>query len=411
MAMGNFSIALSGLQANTVALNTIGNNLANLNTTAYKGQSTSFEDLFYQQIGESGSGDAIQTGAGVKVSGTTTDFTQGTLSPTTGSNNMALAGSGFFVVQDGGVQSLTRAGNFQLDSNGNLITQDGEQVMGYSATNGVINQNAGLQPISIPVGANEAAQATGNISVTANLNASATTGTTFTSPVKVFDSLGSSHQATITYTKTGTNTWSYDVELPAGDATGVPTNNTGTLTFDTSGNLISPTGSVTGITFPGLTDGASDMSFNLNLDDSSGNPTITQLAAASSNNGTTQDGFASGVYQSFTVDSNGVLTAQFSNGNTSTIGQLAVATVANTAGLTVTGNNNFTTTSASGLATVGVANTGGRGALDDDELETSNVDISSEFANLIVAQRAFEANSKTVTTFDTVTQDTLGMIR
>lgn len=409
--MGNFSIALSGLQADTVALNTIGNNLANLNTTAYKGQSASFEDLFYQQIGESGSGDAIQTGAGVKVSGTTTDFTQGTLSPTTGSNNMALAGNGFFVVQEGGVQSLTRAGNFQLSSSGNLITQDGEEVMGYPAVNGVISQNAGLQPISIPVGANEAAQATGNISVTANLNASATTGTVFTSPVKVFDSLGSSHQATITYTKTGTNTWSYDVELPAGDATGVPTNNTGTLTFDTSGKLTSPTGSVSGITFPGLTDGASDMSFNLNLDDSSGNPTITQLAAASSNNGTTQDGFASGVYQNFTVDSNGVLTAQFSNGNTSTIGQLAVATVANTAGLTITGNNNFTTTAASGLATVGVANTGGRGALDDDELETSNVDISSEFANLIVAQRAFEANSKTVTTFDTVTQDTLGMIR
>lgn len=409
--MGNFSIALSGLQADTVALNTIGNNLANLNTTAYKGQSTSFEDLFYQQIGESGSGDAIQTGAGVKVSGTSTDFTAGTLSPTTDSADMALAGNGFFVVQQDGVQSLTQAGNFQLSSNGNLTTVDGEQVMGYEAVNGVVNQSAGLKPITIPVGANEAAQATGNISVTANLNASATTGTTFSSPVQIYDSLGSSHQATITYTKTGTNTWSYDVELPAGDATGTPTNNTGTLTFDTSGNLISPTGSVNNITFSGLADGASDISFNLNLDDSSGNPTITQLASASSNNGTTQDGFASGVYQSFTVDTNGVITAQFSNNRTSTIGQLAVATVANTAGLTVSGNNNFTTTAASGLATIGVANTGGRGELDDDELETSNVDISSEFANLIVAQRAFEANSKTVTTFDTVTQDTLGMIR
>jgi flagellar hook protein FlgE len=168
--MGNFSIALSGLQADTVALNTIGNNLANLNTTAYKGQSTSFEDLFYQQIGESGSGDAIQTGAGVKVSGTSTDFTAGTLSPTTDSADMALAGNGFFVVQQDGVQSLTRAGNFQLSSSGNLTTVDGEQVMGYEAVNGVVNQSAGLKPITIPVGANEAAQATGNISVTANLN-------------------------------------------------------------------------------------------------------------------------------------------------------------------------------------------------------------------------------------------------
>lgn len=409
--MGNFSIALSGLQADTVALNTIGNNLANLNTTAYKGQSTSFEDLFYQQIGESGSGNAIQTGAGVKVSGTNTNFLQGTLLPTTNSANMAVAGNGFFVVQQNGVQSLTRAGNFQLDSSGNLITVDGEHVMGYSALNGVVNQAGGLQGLTIPVGANEAAQATSNISVTSNLNASATVGTTFSSPVQVFDSLGSSHQVTITYTKTGTNTWSYAVALPAGDATGVPSNNTGTLTFDTSGKLISPTGSVANVTFPGLTDGASNLTFNWNLNDSSGNPTITQLAAASSNSGTQQDGFASGVYQSFTVGSDGLITAQFSNGRTSTVGQVAVATVANTTGLTVTGNNNFTTTAASGLATVGVAGTGGRGTVSDDALEQSNVDISSEFSNLIVAQRAFEANSKTVTTFDTVTQDTLALIR
>jgi flagellar hook protein FlgE len=409
--MGNFSIALSGLKADSVALNTIGNNLANLNTTAFKGQSTTFEDLFYQQVGESGSGDAIQTGAGVKVSGTSTNFLQGSLLPTTNSTDMALAGNGFFVVQQNGVQSLTRAGNFQLSSSGSLTTVDGQQVMGYAAVNGVVNQNAGLQPITIPVGANEAAQATGNFSVTANLNAGATVGTTFTTPVAMFDSLGSSHQATVTYTKTATNTWGYSVALPAGDATGVPTNNTGTLTFDTTGKLISPTGSVNGITFPGMADGASDMSFNWNLYDASGNPTIGQLAASSTNNGTIQDGFTSGVYQSFTADSSGVITAQFSNGRTSTIGQIAVATVANTAGLTVTGNNNFTTTAASGLASVGVAGTGGRGSVTDDALEQSNVDISTEFSNLIVAQRAFEANSKTVTTFDTVTQDTLSMIR
>src|SRR3984885_5570302 len=119
--MGNFSIALSGLQADTVALNTIGNNLANLNTTAFKGQTTSFEDLFYQEIGESGSGDAIQVGAGTKVSGTSTDFTEGTILPDANAKptDMALDGDGFFVVEQGGVQSLTRAGNFQVTSNSN----------------------------------------------------------------------------------------------------------------------------------------------------------------------------------------------------------------------------------------------------------------------------------------------------
>jgi flagellar hook protein FlgE len=404
---------LSGLQANSVALNTIGNNLANLNTTAFKGQTTAFEDLFYQQIGQSGSGDAIQLGAGTRVSGTSTNFTEGTILPDSNSNSadMALAGNGFFVVQQGGVQSLTRAGNFQLSSNGNLITQDGQQVMGYAAVNGVVNQNSSLSPITIPVGLNEGAQATQNFSVTTNLNSNATVGTTFSTPVQIFDSLGQSHQATVSYTKTATNTWSYSVALPTGDATGVPSNNTGTLTFDTSGNLVSPTGSVNNITFPTLVDGASDLSFNWNLNNSSGTPTISQLAAASSNTSKSQDGFTSGVYQSFVVDSAGVITAQFSNGRTSTIGQLAVATVANTAGLTASGGNNFMTTAASGLATVGVAGAGGRGTLDDGALEQSNVNISTEFSNLIVAQRAFEANSKTVTTFDTISQDVLSMVR
>ena len=241
--MGNFSIALSGLDADSVALNTIGNNLANLNTTAYKGQTTSFEDLFYQQIGESGSGDAIQVGAGTKVSGTSTDFTEGTILPDSNANSadMALAGNGFFVVEQDGVQSLTRAGNFQLSSSGQLITQDGQQVMGYAAVNGVVNQNTSLTPITIPVGLTEGAQATQNFSVTTNLNSGATVGTSFSTPVQVFDSLGQSHQVTVSYTKTATNTWSYSVALPAGDATGTPVNNTGTLTFDSSGNLIVPT--------------------------------------------------------------------------------------------------------------------------------------------------------------------------
>jgi flagellar hook protein FlgE len=412
--MGNFSIALSGLQADSVALNTIGNNLANLNTTAFKGQTTAFEDLFYQQIGQSGSGDAIQLGAGTRVSGTSTNFTEGTILPDSNANSadMALAGNGFFVVQQGGVQSLTRAGNFQLSSSGSLITQDGQQVMGYPAVNGVVNQNSNLAPITIPVGLNEGAQATQNFSITANLNSNATVGTPYSSPVTIFDSLGQSHQATVSYTKTGTNTWSYSVDLPAGDyAPGTATNNTGTLTFDTSGNLVSPTGSVNNITFTGLTDGASDLSFNWNLNNSSGTPTISQLASASSNTTKNQDGFTSGVYQSFTVDPSGVITAQFSNGRTSTVGQIAVATVANTAGLTASGGNNFSTTAASGLATIGVAGAGGRGTIDDGALEQSNVNISTEFSNLIVAQRAFEANSKTVTTFDTISQDVLSMVR
>lgn len=408
--MGSFSIALSGLQANTVSLNTIGNNLANLNTTAYKNQGTTFEDLFYQQIGTSGSNNPLQVGVGTRVSGTATDFTQGTMLPTGQSTDMALSGNGFFVVQQDGMQFLTRAGNFQLSQSGSLTTVDGANVMGYPAQNGVVNGNASLVPMVLPVGVTQAAQATQNISITANLNAGATTGTQFTTPLTAYDSLGKSHALTVTYTKTGLNTWDYSVVMPAGDATGVPVNNTGTLTFDSNGNLTSPTGNITGITFPGLTNGASDLSFNWNLT-SGGTPTITQTTAASTTGAALQDGYAAGNYQGFTVDSSGVVTAKFDNGHTQVVGQVAVANVTNTQGLVMMGHNNFSTTSASGAAVIGVAGTGGRGTIEDSTLEQSNVDISTEFANLIVAQRSFEANSKTVTTFDAVTQATLGMVR
>jgi flagellar hook protein FlgE len=411
--VGNFSIALSGLEADSTTLNTIGNNLANLNTTAYKGQTTSFEDLFYQQIGQSGSGDGIQVGAGTKVSGTNTNFAEGTLLPDASPNptDMALDGNGFFIVEQNGVQSLTRAGNFTVSSNGNLTTQDGQLVMGYPAVNGVVNQNGSLQPITIPVGSTEGAQATQNISTTVNLNSGATVGTNFTTPVTLYDSLGQSHNATVTYSKTGTNAWSYSMALPPGDASATAGPTSGTLTFDANGKLTNPTGSVSGISFTGMADGASNLTFNWNMNDGSGNPTISQLASASTNGAQNIDGFPSGTYSSISVDSSGIIKAEFSNGNKTTIGQLAVASVSNLQGLVAVGGNNFQTSAASGPATAGVAGTGGRGSVDDNTLEQSNVNISTEFSNLIVAQRAFEANSKTVTTFDTVTQDTLSMIR
>ncbi|HEV2709764.1 MAG TPA: flagellar hook protein FlgE [Edaphobacter sp.] len=409
--MGSFSTALSGLSADSVALNTIGNNLANLNTTAFKKQTTNFEDLFYQQIGENGANDALQVGVGTKVASTTTNFTGGGINPTTDTKDMALSGDGFFVVQQNGTQSLTRAGDFQLDSNGHLITTEGANVMGYNAVNGVISGTTSLAPLTLPTGSTESATATQNFSLTANLNASAANGTSFSTQVQVYDSLGQTHQATISFTKTAANTWGYDVTLPPGDFTGVAANNTGTMTFDSTGKLTAPTGTLSAITFPTLPNGASDLSFNWNLNDANGNPTISQTTAPSAGSASFQDGFTSGVYNGFGVDSSGVITATYSNNQKVVVGQVAVATVANNQGLIVTGNNNYMTTASSGQANVGVAGTGARGTITDSALELSNVDISSEFADLIVAQRAFEANSKTVTTFDTVTQDTLAMIR
>lgn len=409
--MPNFAIPLSGLSADSVALNTIGNNLSNLNTTGFKGQSTQFEDLFYQQIGTNGSGDTLQVGVGTKIQTTSTDFSQGSINPTGVTTDLALSGNGFFVVQQNGANALTRAGNFQLDSQGNFITADGASVMGYAATNGVVNSNGPLTALSLPIGTAESAQATQNVGFTANLNAGAAVGTTYPTGVTIYDSLGQTHLATVTFTKTAANTWGYSIAIPPGDYTGTAVNTTGSLTFNSSGQLTAPAGNVAGVKFPTLADGAADLNFNFDLYGSNGTPTISQTIAPSQTNANTQDGFASGIYQSFSADGTGTLIARFSNGQTETVGQVAVATVANPEALTIIGNNDYLTTSASGQIIAGVAGTGSRGTITDSALELSNVDISTEFANLIVAQRAFEANSKTVTTFDTVTQDTIAMIR
>jgi flagellar hook protein FlgE len=409
--MGNFSTALSGLQSSTTQLNTIGNNLANIDTTAYKEMRTTFEDLFYQQIGSTGSGDPLQVGSGTRVNGTSTDFTQGTTLPTGKSSDMALSGNGFFVVDENGTQQLTRAGDFQLSLSGELTTADSSSVLGYPAKNGVPDTNQGLGAINLPVGVTQQAHATGNVSITQNLDASADVGTSTTTPIKLYDSLGKEYDSTVTYTKTASNQWSYSVNMPTGAATASTGPATGTLTFDSDGNLTAPAGAISGISFSGLADGASDMNFSMNFYDPNGNPTLTQTTAASSPGPVIQDGFASGTYNGFTVDQKGVVTATFDNGNKQVVGQLAVATVTNTDGLEHVGNNNYVTTQASGDAAIGVAGTNGRATVEDSALEQSNVDISTEFANLIIAQRAFEANSKTITTFDSLTQTTLGMIR
>lgn len=410
--MPNFSIALTGLQADTVALNTIGNNLANLNTTAFKDQTTTFEDLFYQNIGTTGSGDQLQVGVGTRVASTSTDFTQGSTTTTNTDTDMAINGTGFFVVDQNATQSLTRAGNFQLSATGNLTTTDGESVMGYGVTSsGAVNLNGGLVAMTLPVGVNEAPSATTNMALTTSLDATSAVGTTFASPLQIYDSLGTAHTATVTYTKASTTSWTYSVALPGADATGTPVNNTGTLTFNSSGSLVSPAADVAGVQFPGLVDGAAPLSLTLGLYNSSGTPLVTQTAGTSNTSATTQNGFEGGAYQSFAVDDNGVISATFSNGQTTTVGQIAVATVVNEDGLTRSGSNNYTANSASGTVAVGVANVGGRGSISGESLEASNVDISAEFSALIVAQRAFEANSKTVTTFDSVVQDAIGMVR
>lgn len=404
--MPSFSTALTGLESNNTALNTIANNLANMSTVGYKDQTDQFSTLFYQQL-NSGANGAVQVGLGTQVATTGTDFSDGGLSGSTQATDMALQGNGFFVIDDHGLQELTRAGDFVLSQNGALQTTSGASVMGYPASNGNITLGSGVQPILLPLGQTMAAKQTGAMNIHANLDASAAVGATEPAPITLYDSLGAAHQATVTFTKTGSNTWSYNIALPAGDAA-ASTGTSGTLTFDGAGNLTSPTGSIGGIAFTGLTDGASNMSFSWNLGGTASS--ITQTAANSNLASATQDGYASGSYQDFSVDGNGIVQASFSNGQKQVVGQVAVATVANMQGLQATNNTAYLATLASGSAVIGTPGTAGRATIQDQALESSNVDVSTEFSALIVAQRAFEANSKSVTTFDQATQEAINMI-
>jgi len=437
--MASFFIPLTGLESDSTALNTIANDLSNMNTTAFKTQSTNFSDLFYQQVGASASGDPIQVGAGVKVSANETDFTQGSVNSTGNVSNVALNGNGFFVVSSGnGSYEYTRDGDFSEDTNGNLVTAGGQTVMGYPAVGGVVTTDSPLTAITIPVsGQVQEPQATTAFSMTANLDSDTAGVTSFPAQVTVYDSLGESHIATVTYTPGATeNTWNYSVALPAADystsgANVVPAAITGTLTFNQDGNLtqVQPTGAanpsdvgtaahdVSSIALnfnPAATnvlaDGAVGLNIQWNLLGPSGTPTISQVDTASAVTATTPNGYPSGECQGFTIGTDGTVTASYSNGQQQNVGQLALANVTNLQGLQLLGNGNYATTLASGTASVGASGTAGLATMTDSSLEASNVNISSEFSDLIIAQRAFEANAKSITTFDTVTQDTINMV-
>lgn len=434
--MASFSIPLTGLKADSTALNTVANDLSNMNTTAFKAQTTNFSDLFYQQVGNTGAGDPIQVGAGVSVASNETDFTAGTPNSTGVASDVALQGSGFFVVDNGSMQYLTRAGDFQTSSTGSLITTNGYNVMGYPAVNGVVNTSSPLTAINIPIGQVQQPQATTTMSMTANLNSTTAAGTSYPAEVTVYDSLGEPHVATITFEPGAVaNTWTYSVSLPASDyatPAAPPAAITGTLTFDANGNLTAvaqgagaaktvgtAAGDVSAIAldfnptgppaYP-LADGATGLSINWNLLSSSGTPNISQVDATSAVSATLQDGYATGQYESFAIGADGTVSVTYSNGQQQNVAQIALANVANLQGLTMLGNGDYGVTQASGAAATGTSGSAGLGTMEGGALEASNVNISTEFSDLIVAQRAFEANAKSVTTFDTVTQDTINMV-
>lgn len=411
--MSGFSIPLSGLAASSSALNVIANNLANLNTDGYKEQSLNFASIFNQVQGTSGNGDPIQIGNGVQVEGKVANFSNGNITSTGIASNMAIQGNGFFVVQGNGQMSYTRAGNFTVNADGYLCTPQGQLLMGYPAVNGVVSSNSGMEPLMVTQAGIIPASATTNFHMTTNLNAGASIGDTLNSPITVYDSLGEPHVLNVQFTNTAPNTWNYSITLPAADTggTGAATQvSSGTLNFNSSGVLTSPTGAVTGINLTGLADGAAPMTLSWDLSDNAGNPLITQQYAASATSATAENGYAAGTLTGYSVLADGTVQGEFSNGQTLALGQVAIASFANNQGLIASGGNDYLASFASGAPVNGLAGVGGNGTITSSAVESSNVDLATEFSNMIVAQQGYEANAKVLTTFNQVSQATLQMI-
>jgi flagellar hook protein FlgE len=411
---GAFSTALSALNAMSTAIDVVGNNLANLDTTGFKASVVSFHDLVTQSLGAGLS--QTQVGFGVGSPITLTEFTQGAEQTTTGPLDAMIQGDGFFVVAGpNNAVEYTRGGNFQVDGNGNLMTATGEQVQGWTSTNGVLDTNAPVGNIQVPVGAVKAPIPTTAFSFNLNLNAASTAGpppTTFSDSINVYDSLGTSHTVTVTFTKdANANQWDYSVAVPDSDLTNPPyTPVTGSINFDSNGNMVTPASTDPPIQIPitGLADAASDMTINWNLYNGT-TPDITQYNQPSSPSAEQQNGAAAAQLESVAIGTGGTVLAQYTDGTQSVVGQLAMATIRNPESLIAVGNNNYEASGATALPAIGEPGSGGRGTVIGGAVESSTVDIATEFTNLIVFQRAYEANSKVVTTVDQLSQDTINL--
>jgi flagellar hook protein FlgE len=418
----------TGLESSSLELSVVGDNIANANTIAFKSGQATFED----QLSRSTFGGSAQVGMGSRLQGVQSILSQGALSSTGVATDLALQGNGYFVVKgahDGQVASYyTRAGQFTVDNTGYLVNLDGLRVQGYPADpNGIVGGTLGdllvSQATSLP-------QATANVTVKANLQADAAlvgpfspanpTGTSnFSTATNVYDSLGSAHSVQIFFTRTAAGAWSWNAltdgaELTGGTPGTLTSVASGTLAFDTAGKLATVTQAATfnpiGAVNP------QPLAFDFG-DPTGGVPAgtgvagMTQFSAPSAATFIGQDGHTSGLLASVQVNSLGQVSGVFSNGQSRVLGQVAVAGFPAPDKLVRVGGNLYQSSPDSGEAVVGAASSGGRAAITSGALEQSNVDLAGQFVRMIAAQRAFEANSKTITTADQLLQELINLKR
>lgn len=430
----SFNTGLSGLNAANTALNVTGNNIANVATTGFKKSRAEFGDVYANSLFLGSSKNGV--GSGVTTAAISQQFTQGTISSTGASLDMAINGNGFFVVSDNGNKIYTRAGAFGTDKTGNIIDASGNKLMGYGTDdNGKVIDGI-MTTLKVDT-SSLAPKATASVNETLNLNSSAAIATVqpfdatdtdsynYTFSTDIFDSQGNSHTMSQYFVKDDTNAWTMYTTIdgvnPANPASTTPF--AAKLTFNSDGSLattnstdmtVDANGKLTMTNWvPAAKNAAGVLAGNgttaavggvtLNIAKTSSYNTTSAVTAKS------QDGYATGSLSSLSIGTDGNIFGSYSNGQSKTIGQVALANFANVQGLTPNGGTGWRESSASGVPIVGAPNSGTMGVLTAGSLEDSNVDLTSELVNLIKAQSNYQANAKTISTESTIMQTIIQM--
>ena len=413
--------SVSGLRAHKLEMDVISNNIANVNTVGFKSSRVSFKEMLSETLrgatapkssalGQTvGGTNPMQIGLGTSIGSIDVSETQGSLLATGKPTDIAVEGNGYVILGDGIAKYYTRDGAFEIDADGNMVASgSGLKVLGWSADpiTGAINDTTPITPLSgvkLQVGHLAMARQTSNMAFSGNLNAGMAAGDTYNTSAQIYDSLGVPHTIDLVFTKTATaGQWTWSSSSP--DQAAASNVGSGTVTFNSQGRCSASTGSIA------LTLATNNGSVNpvaVDLDFSS----MKQLAGDDTASPTSQDGLSLGVLESFSIGKDGVISGMFTNGLTQRLAKLALAQFSNPAGLARGGNNQLVETSNSGLPQIGQPGSGSLGSLAAGFLEASNVDLPTEFASMIVAQRGFQANSRIITTSDELLQELVQLKR
>ena len=402
-----FAIALSGLNAASTELEVTANNIANVNTTGFKQSRAEFAEVFAVGV-QSVSSNA--SGSGVRTSRIAQQFVQGNTDFTDNALDLAIGGEGFFVMSDNGARQYTRAGAFSADENGFVVNAQGSRLQAYPAAgNGLFNTGTpvdlqlltGTSPPSATTSADLGLNLPADASVPVNpvFDPSDPSSFSHTASVTIYDSLGSAHTSTLYFIKdAAVNTWTVQAQID-GTNVGAPS----TITFGSDGTLQTPAGGQLPLPAYATGNGSADINLTLNFINA------TQFGDSFGVNSLSQDGFATGRLTGVNVDPEGIVSARFTNGQSTELGKLALANFSNPQGLQQVGDTAWAESSTSGDALLGEAGTASFGNIQSGALESSNVDLTAELVKMITSQRNFQANAQAIETSDAITQTVINI--